>query len=94
VAVIGFPGGVDSPQLETAEGTFATTTLTAGTVSKNLPNLIQINGYGAQGASGSPIFDASGMVIAILYGGVPGSGGRVVYAVPSSYAVKLLDSIN
>ena len=92
VAVIGFPGGVDSPQLETADGTFATTTLTAGTVSKNLPNLIQINGYGAQGASGSPIFDASGLVIAILYGGVPGSGGRIVYAVPSSYAHRLLDS--
>ncbi len=92
VAVIGFPGGVDSPQLETTEGTFATTTLTAGTVSKNLPNLIQINGYGAQGASGSPIFDASGLVIAILYGGVTASGGRIVYAVPSSYATRLLDS--
>ena len=93
VAVIGFPGGVDSPQLQTEEGTFATTTLTAGTVSKNLPNLIQINGYGAPGASGSPIFDANGQVIGILYGGETGSGGRIVYAVPASRAAELLNSI-
>ena len=63
-------------------------------MSKNLPNLIQLNGYGAQGASGSPIFDASGQVIAVLYGGEAGSGGRVVYAVPSSFAIQLLNSVN
>ncbi len=94
VAVIGFPGGVDSPQLETASGTFAATSLTAGTVSKNLPNLIQLNGYGVQGASGSPIFDANGEVIAVLFGGEAESGGRIVYAVPSSFAAQLLNSIN
>ena len=94
MAVIGFPGGVDSPQLETASGTFAATSLTAGTVSKNLPNLIQLNGYGVRGASGSPIFDANGEVIAVLFGGDAESGGRIVYAVPSSFAAQLLNSIN
>ena len=94
VAVIGFPGGIDSPQLETASGTFAATSMTAGTVSKNLPNLIQLNGYGASGASGSPIFDANGEVIAVLFGGEAESGGRIVYAVPSSFAAQLLNSIN
>ena len=94
VAVIGFPGGIDSPQLELEDGSYAATSLTAGTVSKNLPNLIQINGYGAHGASGSPIFDANGEVVAVLFGGESGSGGRVLYAVPASYALQLLNSVN
>lgn len=93
VAVIGFPGGLDSPQRQLNGSTYATASLTAGTVSKNLPDLIQINGYGSPGASGSPIFDANGQVIAVLYGGEAGSGGRIVYAVPIAHANQLLDGI-
>ncbi|MCH8144712.1 MAG: trypsin-like peptidase domain-containing protein [Gemmatimonadetes bacterium] len=94
VVVIGFPGGTDSPQLVRADGTYATPSLTAGTVSKNLPALIQINGYGTQGTSGSPIFDANGQVIGIINAGEVGSGGRIVYAVPASLAMELLASTN
>jgi S1-C subfamily serine protease len=93
VAVIGFPGGMESPQLVRSDGTYATATLTAGTVSKNLPNVIQINGYGTHGSSGSPIFDARGQVIGILSAGEVGSGGRIVYAVPAGFARELLDSL-
>ncbi|MCZ6916391.1 MAG: trypsin-like peptidase domain-containing protein [Gemmatimonadetes bacterium] len=93
VAVIGFPGGVDSPQRMLDGGTYATASLTVGTLSKNLPNLIQINGYGTHGASGSPVFDANGLVIGILYGGEEGTGGRLVYAVPAGHARTLLEGI-
>ena len=93
VAAIGFPGGMESPQLVRPDGTYATATLTAGTVSKNLPDVIQINGYGTHGASGSPIFDANGQVIGVLAAGEVGSGGRIVYAVPASLARELLDSL-
>jgi S1-C subfamily serine protease len=93
VAVIGFPGGMDSPQLVRPDGTYATATLTAGTVSKNLPDVIQINGYGVHGASGSPIFDAGGQVVGILSSGEVGSGGRIVYAVPAGFARELLESL-
>jgi S1-C subfamily serine protease/pSer/pThr/pTyr-binding forkhead associated (FHA) protein len=93
VAVIGFPGGLDSPQRVRPEGTYATPSLTAGTVSKNLPSVIQINGYGSHGASGSPVFDANGEVIGILSAGEVGSGGRIVYAVPSALATQLLAEI-
>ncbi len=72
----------------------ATPSLTAGTVSKNLPALIQINGDGTQGTSGSPIFDANGQVIGIINAGEVGSGGRIVYAVPVSLATELLASMN
>ena len=33
---------------------------------KVLPDLVQLDGYGAQGASGSPIFDRNGQVVGII----------------------------
>jgi S1-C subfamily serine protease len=75
------------------EGSLIRTTLTAGTISKALPDLIQIDGYGAQGASGSPIFDAAGSLLGVLYSGEAGSGGRIVYAVPVPYVTALLRSL-
>ena len=92
VAIIGFPGGLDSPQRVQQNSVFATASLTAGTLSKNLPMLLQINGYGTHGASGSPILDANGQVIGILNAGEVGSGGRIVYAVPATVAIELLNS--
>ena len=87
VAMIGFPLGTDLPMLEG----FASTTFTAGSVSKVLSNLIQIDGYGAEGASGSPVFDRNGLVVSVLYGGQAGTGGRIVFSIPSTYVARLLD---
>ena len=95
VAVIGFPLGTDLPMTATGRSeTIARTSFTAGTISKILDDLLQIDGYGAQGASGSPIFDRNGQVVSILYGGEPGSSGRIVLSVPSTFAVDLLNSQN
>ncbi len=94
VAVIGFPGGMDSPQLVQQHRVFATASLTAGTLRKNLPELLQIHGYGTRGASGSPILDANGQVIGVLNAGEVGSGGRIVYAVPATVVMGLLRSLN
>lgn len=88
VAIIGFPMGQDLPM-----DAVARTTFTAGSVSKILSDLVQVDGYGAEGASGSPILDENGDVIAVLYGGQAGTGGRIVYGTPASYAVSLLESI-
>lgn len=89
VAVIGFPLGVDLPSDQRGNRQVARTSLTAGTVSKVLSDLVQVDGYGAEGSSGSPIFDRSGNVVAVLYGGQPGTGGRIVFGVPVSYARQL-----
>jgi len=62
-------------------------------VSKALPNDLQIDGYGAQGASGSPIFDRAGSLLGVLYAGQTGSNGRVVFAVPVPYVTALLTSL-
>ncbi|MDH5803566.1 MAG: trypsin-like peptidase domain-containing protein, partial [Gemmatimonadota bacterium] len=94
VAVLGFPGGLDSPQLETEDGVYAAASLTAGTVSKNLPNVIQVNGYGSPGASGSPVFDATGRVVAVIFGGEGAAGGRLLYAVPAGLIADLMSTFN
>lgn len=90
VAVIGFPFGTALPMRSAGEPNLVRTTLTAGTVSKVLPDLLQIDGYGAQGASGSPVFDRDGTLLGVLYGGEPGTDGRIVYAVPVKYVTALV----
>ncbi|MFI5311812.1 MAG: trypsin-like peptidase domain-containing protein, partial [Gemmatimonadales bacterium] len=88
VAMIGYPlgtgtagNGGDITKLH------PTSTMTVGTVSKTLPDILQIDGYAAQGSSGSAIFDARGFVVGVLYGGPTEAAGRIVYAVPSAKLV-------
>ena len=94
VAMIGFPFGVELPMGFEAGREVAKTSFGAGTVSKVLPERLQIDGYSAQGASGSPIFNRDGELVGVLYGGQQGTGGRVIYAVPSGYVTRLLQSLN
>jgi S1-C subfamily serine protease len=89
VVTIGFPHALDLPM----QGNVVKTSLTAGTVSKLLPDLVQVDAYASHGSSGSPIFDAHGWVIGIIYGGDPQSSGRLTYAVPSSKLEPLLASV-
>lgn len=68
-------------------------TLTVGTVSKTLPTLVQVDGYGAPGSSGSPIFDRSGQVAALLFGANRESNGKIIYAVPATKVVAYLNTL-
>ena len=72
----------------------AAPTLTVGTASKVLSNLVQIDGYGAPGSSGSPIFNRDGKVVAVLYGGQAESGGKIIFSVPASSLLDYLGSLN
>lgn len=92
VAILGFPLGLDIAQGQDWTRSGAAVTLTLGTVSRVLPELLQLDSYGAQGASGSPILDRDGSVIGVLFGGQPGSNGRIIYAVPARYVQDLLTS--
>lgn len=81
VAVIGFPlGGADTSATEGA-GSVARTTLTAGVVSALKQSGLEVNGYGVEGSSGSPIFDGDGKLIGVLYGGRVVDGERTLFAV-------------
>jgi S1-C subfamily serine protease len=92
VAVLGFPLGLDLDGGQEWSSQGVSATLTLGTVSRTLPSLLQLDSYGAQGSSGSPILDRRGNVIGVLYGGQAGSNGRIIYGVPIRFIHQLLDA--
>ena len=65
-------------------------TLTVGTVSKAISRVLQIDAFASEGSSGSPVFGADGSLVGLVYGGAPGTAGRIVYAVPASALRALL----
>jgi pSer/pThr/pTyr-binding forkhead associated (FHA) protein len=92
VASIGYPHAVDTPMEGSGLNVRARTTTTAGTVSKLLADVMQIDSYAGKGSSGSPVFDRRGFVVGVVYGGEVESNGRIVYAVPASRLAAFLGS--
>ena len=90
VALIGFPLGTDAAQEGTGLKIKAAASLGVGTVSKVLDRLVQIDAFATHGSSGSPVFDARGFVVGVVYGGPTEAAGRIVYAVPSARLVAEL----
>lgn len=90
VAMMGFPLGIDIAQGREWARVGAAASLTLGTISRVLPDLLQLESYGAQGSSGSPVFDPSGAVLGVVYGGQKGSNGRILYAVPVRFVHEVL----
>jgi S1-C subfamily serine protease len=90
VATLGFPLGLDLAEGSAWHDKGMASTLTLGTVSRTLPTLLQLDSYGAPGSSGSPIFDRHGNVLGVVYGGQPGTNGRIIYGVPVGFVYQLL----
>jgi len=90
VASIGYPHAVDTPMEGTGLDVRARTTTTAGTVSKRIADVLQIDSYAGKGSSGSPVFDVHGDVVGVIYGGEAESQGRIVYAVPAEKLAAFL----
>jgi hypothetical protein len=57
-----------------------------------MPDVLEVQGLGAAGASGSPILDASGTVVGVLYGGRVEHGVQVLSGVPARAAAAFLAS--
>jgi S1-C subfamily serine protease/pSer/pThr/pTyr-binding forkhead associated (FHA) protein len=93
IATLGFPLGTDTPMEGPGNNFAAKTTLTIGTVSKTMSDLLQIDAFASQGSSGSPVLDEHGHVIGVVFGGPPGAGGRIVYAVPADRIAALITSL-
>ena len=94
VASIGYPHAVDTPMEGTGLDVRARTTTTAGTVSKRIADVLQIDSYAGRGSSGSPVFDVHGNVVGVIYGGEAESQGRIVYAVPAEKLAAFLAASN
>ncbi len=93
IATIGFPLGTDTPMDGTGNNFAAKTSLTIGTVSKSVSDVLQIDAFASHGSSGSPVVDNHGHVIGVVWGGPPGAAGRIVYAVPAEKIAALLDTV-
>jgi len=93
IATVGFPLGTDIPMDGTGNDFAAKTSLTIGTVSKSVADLLQIDAFASHGSSGSPVVDSHGHVIGVVWGGPPGAAGRIVYAVPAEKIAALLDTV-
>lgn len=88
VALLGYPLGGDGSGPGTAD--VPAPLLTAGVVSALAPGRLEVLGYGAAGASGSPILDRDGRVIGVLYGGRHEDAEQILLGVPSSVVLQLL----
>jgi pSer/pThr/pTyr-binding forkhead associated (FHA) protein/S1-C subfamily serine protease len=93
VAVIGFPLGLELPMQRDWMTSGVVPTTTVASVSRVLPDLMQLDGYGVAGVSGSPVFNTAGEVVGLVYGGQRESGGRIVYAVPALAIRAFLDRV-
>jgi S1-C subfamily serine protease len=93
VVLIGFPHGGDGGTPNGASQ-LARPVVGSGAITRVTASRLELEGYGASGASGSPVFDANGDVVGVLFGGrAAAAGGQTVYAVPAPVAARLLASI-
>jgi S1-C subfamily serine protease len=92
VAVIGFPLG-GAPEAPGATARVVRPLVSSGVISEWRSDRVELEGYGAAGASGSPIFSADGRVIALLFGGTRRDGTAIVYALPAEEVARLLNTL-
>jgi len=90
IATLGFPLGTEMPMGSSGATLVPRTSLTIGSVSKLVSGLVQIDAFASHGSSGSPVFDAHGHVIGVVWGGAPGTAGRIVFAAPADQLTALL----
>lgn len=93
LALIGFPLGGE-PERDPALSTrIARPVVSAALVLRSTPAALEVEGFGADGASGSPMLDSNGEVIAVLFGGRTENGVQVLLGVPAHAAGELLNTV-
>lgn len=91
IAIVGYPLGNETAGMGGSIDTLtARASLTVGTVSKSVPDILQVDAFVAHGSSGSPVFNDRGLVIGVVYGGPTEAAGRIVYSVPSDRLIAQL----
>ncbi|MEK9501969.1 trypsin-like peptidase domain-containing protein [Gaopeijia maritima] len=82
VLLLGFPFA--SPTGESEDGLLPRALSTAGVIRGRAAGRLEIQGWGAEGASGSPVFDGTGQVAGVLFGASGVDDERYLVAVPAS----------
>jgi hypothetical protein len=90
VSVLGYPFGFAFPMAGDWRKVGVSATTFSGTVTRVTAHAVEIDGFGATGSSGSPVLDAAGAVVGMVFGGDPRSHGRTLYAVPASVIMAFL----
>jgi S1-C subfamily serine protease len=90
VALLGFPLGGRTAQPGRSA---AVPLLSAAVITDARPARLDLQGYGAAGGSGSPVLDANGELIGVVFGGGTVESERSVLAVPAHAVVSMLESI-
>ena len=85
-ALIGFPAGV-AAALDASQT--VRTSMSAGIFSKITPEMVQFDGFTVGGSSGSPIFNASGEVVAVHRAGLKEAVG-LGFGVPIAQLISIL----
>jgi hypothetical protein len=84
VSVLGYPSGFEFPMAGDWRKVGVSATTFSGTVTRVTAHAVEIDGFGATGSSGSPVLDAAGALVGLVFGGDPRSHGRTLYAIPAS----------
>lgn len=90
VVMLGFPFGLDFPVGGDWRRSGVHISRFPGTTRNIGPLRLEVDGYGVSGSSGSPLFNAAGEVVGVVFGGDPATAGRTVYAVPVGALQALL----
>ena len=89
VILVGFPLQ-QAVSTEDASPTAARPLAWAGVLQGITSGRVELSGYGARGASGSPVMDATGSVLGLLRGSVERDGQTILVAVSSAIIMELL----
>ena len=89
LVLIGFPLGGDLPEADNMASAPARPITSTGVLLRWRPGRLELRGYGAEGASGSPVFDERGEVVGILQGRVQGAT-EALAALPASAMLELI----
>jgi S1-C subfamily serine protease len=93
VALIGYPLGGEAERSASARRV-ARPVVSAALLLRTSARAVEVQGLGAAGASGSPILDGAGEVIAVLYGGRPDDAGSpVLLGVPARAAAQFIAAL-